>query len=92
MQERDEWGPVPHEEDAHPFRPSDLVTGGRQEVDRDPGHVDRDLPHRLRRVGVHDRALRLGEVREPGDRQDEPRLVVHPHDRDHRAARLQACR
>src|SRR6516164_5538888 len=49
------------------FRSIELVPGDGQQVDAQLFYIDGDFAKRLGRVGVHERAARLGDVRDVTD-------------------------
>ena len=58
------------------LRPADLVGGERQDVDAEPGHVDRDLPGRLHGVRMDQAAMFVHEPGRLGHRLQYAGLVV----------------
>ena len=67
---------------AGSFRAVELVRRERQQIHAKRAHVDRDLSHRLHRVGVEEGAVLVRDRREVGDRLDRADLVVGVHHRD----------
>ncbi len=85
-QQRADRHAAANEQGAHPLGRVQLVARKRQHVDvlHVDRQVDRQLAHRLGRVGVED-DVRVGLLGDPGelfDREDHARLVVRVHDRD----------
>ena len=73
---------APNVERAHALGAVDQVSGARQEIDSRRFDVHRNLPDRLRRVGVEDDPLVLGQLSNRRHVLDRADLVVREHDRD----------
>ena len=69
-------------ERAHALGAVNLVAGEREHVDVVGDHVDRNLAHRLHRVGVEDDALLMAELADFADGLQHADLVVGGHDGD----------
>ena len=62
----------PHVERAHALRPVHLVRRQRRQIDRRRLDVERHLAGRLHRVGVQQRAMRVRNLRQLGQRRSTP--------------------
>lgn len=82
VHDRLDVGAAPHVEGADPLGRMELVARYRQEVHAQIVDARRDLPGALRRVGVHERAGRVGDGRDLGDGLNRPDLVVGVHHAD----------
>ena len=71
---------------AGALRAGELVAGDGQQIDAERRDVERQLAGRLHGVGVEQRAARVGDGGELGDRLDGADLVVGVHHRDQRGA------
>ena len=71
-------------ERARPLGPVELVRRERQQIDAERPRVDRNLRHRLHGVGVEERAARVRERRQFGNRLDGADFVIGVHHRDER--------
>ncbi len=71
-------------EGAGTLRTVELVRRERQQVSAEGAHVHGNLGDRLHGIGVEERATRVRDARQVGDRLHRADLVVGVHDRDER--------
>ncbi len=66
--ERRKLEAAPHVERANSLGRVELVAGDREQIEPERHDIDRSLADRLRGVGMHERALRMGRARDLGER------------------------
>ena len=69
-------------EGANTLRPVNLMSGQAQQVNLKRFDGDRDLPDRLRRIGVQQYAALLAQLADRGDRVERANFVVGEHHAD----------
>ena len=80
---RFELGAPPDIQGADPLGGMELVPGQGEHIYLRAGQVNGNLAHCLNRVGVKDDPVCAGHFGQLLDREDDPGLVIGPHDRDY---------